>query len=164
MATAIPCLFASVLMFAEFGVLGCSALGSRRRSRFYLRLACACLVLLVLALGVAFVISSDALPQSGDGIAWMVLLLAALAAAPVFCYHTRASLRGSSDEDGGGGPGSGPPPSPPDPPLGGPPLPDAAPARARRRDHARPARPGIRRRGPAVEPARPRVPAGPARR
>lgn len=164
MATAVSWLVGTVFMFLECGVLTCSALGSRRRSRFYIRLSCASLVMLALALGLALALSFSALPQRAVGAVWMALLLAALAVAPVFCYHTFAPSQGSSDGDGGGGSGSGPPPPPPGPPLGGAPLPDADQARARRRDHNQPSLRGVSRRRPAVEPVRPRAPAGPGRR
>lgn len=155
MATAISWLVGTVLTFVEFGVLACSALGSPRRSRFCVRLGCASLVMLALALGLAWAIDFSALPQQATGIAWLVLLLAALAVAPVFCYRTFAPFHGSSEGDGDGGSGSDPPPPPPGPPRGGTPLPDADQARARRRDHNRPSRRGVSRRSPAVEPARP---------
>jgi hypothetical protein len=164
MATAVSCLVGTVLMFIWFGVLACSAQGSRRRSRFYIRLSGASLVMLGLALGLAFAMNFSALPQRAFGIAWVALLLAALAVAPVFCYHTFAGFQSSSEGDGGGGPGSGPPPPPPGPPRGGAPLPDADQARARRRDHNRPSLRGVSRRRPAFEPARPRAPSGPGRR
>jgi hypothetical protein len=163
MATAVSWLVGTVLMFLEFGVLACSALGSRRRSRFYIRLSCASLVALALALGLAFAIKFSALPQRAFGVAWVALLVAALAVAPVFCYHTFAPLQGSSDGDGGGEPGSGPSP-PPVPPGGGAPLQDADLARTRRRDHNRRSLPGASGRRPAVEPLPSRAPTGPRRR
>jgi hypothetical protein len=164
MATAVSWLVGTVLMFVGFGVVACSALGSTRRSRFYLRLGCASVVMLALALGLAFAIVFSVLPQQTFGGAWVALLLAALAVAPVFCYRTITPFRGSSDGDGGGGPGSGPPPPEPAPPRGGAPLADADQSRTRRRDHNRPR---LRDRGgrrPSVEPVRRRVPAGPHRR
>ncbi len=164
MATALSWVVSTVLMFLEFGVLACSAMGSRRRSRFYIRLGCASLVMLGLSLGLGFAIAFSALPQRSFGIAWGSLLLAALAMGPVFCYHTFAPFRGSSDGDGNGGPGRGPPPPPPAPPRGGAPFPDADQSRARRRDHNRPSLRGVSHRRPAVDPARPRVPADPGRR
>ena len=72
------------------------------------------------------------------------------------------------DDDGGGGRGGGrgpksDPPAPPEPPGGGIPLPDAAPARVRIRDHDRPAltpRPARRTpREPEPAPHRRRLPA-----
>jgi hypothetical protein len=166
MVNLVSWLVCTVLMFLEFGVLACSAVGSQRRSRFYIRLGCANVAMLALALGLAFAIKYDTLPQRAVGAAWMGLLLAALAVAPVLCYHSFTGFRGSSDGDGdgGGGLGSGRPPSPPDPPRGGAPLPDADQARARRRDHNRPRLREIGRRRPAVEPARTREPVGPRRR
>jgi hypothetical protein len=166
MATALSWVVCTVLMFFEFGVLACSALGSRRRSRFYIRLGGAGLVILGLAAALGFAIEYSALPQRAFGMTWGALLLAALAAAPVFCYHTAAPFRGSSDGDGDGGSGRGPPPPPPPPapPRGGAPLPDADQARARRRDHNRPSLGGVSRRRPTVDPARPRAPADPGRR
>jgi hypothetical protein len=163
MATAVSWLACTTLMFVEFGVLACSALGSIRRSRFYMRLGCASLVILGLALGLALAIKFSALPQRAYGLGWVALLVVAAAVAPVFCYHSSAPLQGSSDGDGGSGPGSGPPPPPPGPPRAGAPLLDADQARARRRDHDRPNLRGISRRRPAVEPVRPRAPAGRAR-
>jgi hypothetical protein len=160
MATAVSWLIGSVLMFVEFGVLACSAAGSRRRSRFLVRLSCASVVMLAAALGLALAINSSALPQRAGGLLWVALLLAAVAVAPVFCYHTFAAFRGSSEGDGGGGPGFGPPPASP---RGGAPLPDADHARSRRRDHNRPSLRGVRRRRAAVEPVR-QAPAGPCRR
>src|ERR1700733_12465233 len=138
MATSISWLLGTVLMFLGFGLLTSSALGSRRRSRFSIRLSCASLVTLALALGLALAITSSALPQRAFGVAWVALLLAALAVAPVFCYHTFAPSQGSSDGDGGGGPGSRPLPPPPSPPGGDALLRDADQARTRRRDHNRP--------------------------
>jgi len=164
MATALSWVVSTVLMFLEFGVLACSALGTRKRSRFYVRLGCATLVMLGLALGLGFAIVFSALPQQAFGAAWGALLLAALAVAPVFCYHPSAPFRGSSDGDGDGGSGRGPPPPPPAPPPGGAPLPDADQARARRRDHNRPSLRGVSPRRPAVDPSRPGVPAEPGRR
>jgi hypothetical protein len=163
MATAVSWVVGSALMFLEFGVLACSALGRRRRSRFYLRLSCASVVLLASALGLAFSIKFSALPQGAFGPLWVALLLAAVAVAPVFCYDPSAPFPGSSDGDGGGGPGWGPPPPPSAPPGGGIPLPDADQARTRRRDHDRPSLRGTSPRRPAVEPVR-RAPAGPRRR
>lgn len=164
MATVVSWLVGTVLMFVEFGVLACSAVGSRRRSRFYARLSCASLLMSAVALGLAFAINFSVLPQQAAGLAWVALLLAALAVAPVFCYHTFAASEGSVDDDGGGGPGSGPPPPPPGAPRGGAPLPDADQARARRRDHNRPSLRGVDPRRPAVEPVQPRGPARPRRR
>jgi hypothetical protein len=164
MATAASWLAGTVLMFVEFGVLACSVLGSKRRSRFYIRLSCTSLVMVVVAVGFAFALDSSAVPQRALGLVWLALMLAALAAAPVFCYHTFAPFRDSSEGDEGGGPGSGPPPPPPSPPPGGAPLADADQARVRRRDHNRPSLRGVSRRRPAVEPVRPRAPAGPDRR
>lgn len=162
MATTVSWPVMTVLMFLEFGVLTCSALGSRRRSRFYIRLACASLALVALALALAFALWLSVLPQQAFGLVWVALLLVSLAVAPVFCYHTFAPFRGPSEGDGDGGPGSGP--RPPEPPPGGAPLPDADQARARRRDHNRPKLRVVTRRRPAIEPVRPRVPAGPRRR
>jgi hypothetical protein len=164
MATALSWSVSTVLMFLEFGVLGCSALGSKKRSRFYVRFGCASLAMLVLGLGLGFAIEFSALPQRSFGIAWGSLLLVALAVGPVFCYDTFAPFRGSSDGDGDGGPGRGPPPPPPAPPRGGAPLPDADQARARRRDHHRPSLRDVSHRRPATEPKRPRAPQGPGRR
>jgi hypothetical protein len=163
MAMTVSCVVGTVLMFLEFGVVACSAQGSRRRSRFYIRLSCVSLVTLALAVGVAFAMKFSALPQRAFGLVWVALLLAALAAAPVFCYHTFAPFPGSSDGDGGGGPG-GPPPPPPGAPRGGAPLADADQARKRRRDHDRSSLRDVSRRRPAVEPVRRGVPAGPRRR
>jgi hypothetical protein len=162
MVTAVSWLVGTVLMFLEFGVLACSALGSRRRSRFHIRLASGSLAMLALALALAFALSSDALPQQAFGSLWVALLLASLGVAPVFCYHTFARFEGSSDGQGGGGPSSGPPPPPPrrpGPPDTGAPLPDADQAHTRRRDHNRPSLPGVSRRRPTVEPRRRRAPA-----
>ena len=163
MAMAVSCLVGTALMCVEFGVLACSAQGSRRRSRFYIRLSGACLFMSGLALGVAFAINSGALPQRAFGLVWVVLLLAALAVAPVFCYHTFVAFPSSPEGDGGGGggPGSGPPPPAPGPSRGGAPLLDAEQARARRRGDNRPSRRGVSRRRPAFEPARPRAPSAP---
>jgi len=164
MATSLSWLVTTVFMFLLFGVLTCSALGSRRRSRFYVRLSCASLVTLALAAGLGFAIRFNTLPQRAFGPAWLALLLAALAVAPVLCYHTFAPFQDSSEGDGGGGPGSGPPPPPPGPPRGGAPLADADQARTRRRDHNRPSLRGVSRRRPADQPVRPRAPAGSDRR
>lgn len=165
MATAVSWLVGTVLMFLEFGVLACSAWGIRRRPRFYMRFGCASLVMLGLAVAIAFAINFSALPQRAYGPLWLALLVAALAVAPVFCYHTFASGRGPSDDDGGGGGGGGPGPRPrrPDRPLGDTPLPDADQARARRRDHDRPRLRGFNRRRPAIEPGHRRAPS-PGRR
>jgi hypothetical protein len=156
MAMAVTCLVGTVLMFLWFGVLACSAMGSRKRSRFYIRLTCAGVVMAAVAFGLAVAIDASVVPQRALGLLWVALLLAALVVAPVFCYHTFAPPQGSSDGDGGGGPGSGPPPSlpPSGPPPGGVPLPDADQARTRRRDHNRTSPRGVRRRRPAVEPLR----------
>ena len=160
MATAVSWPVGTVLMFLGFGVMACSALGSTRCSRFYIRLSCASLLALALALGLGFAIEFSALPGRAFGPLWLALLLAALAVVPVFCYHTFAPFQRSSDGDGGGGPGSGPPPPPPGPPRGGAPLSDADQARARRRDHNRPSLGGVSRSRSAVEPVRPRAPTG----
>jgi hypothetical protein len=164
MASAIVWLVCTVLMFIEFGVVACSAVGCRRRSRFYLRLGSASLLMLALALGFVFALKFTALPERVFGLAWVGLLLAALGVAPVFCYHASAPFRDSSDGDGGGGPGSGPPPPSPMPPGGGTPLPDADQSRTRRRDHNRPSPRGVIERRPAREPVGPGVPSGPGRR
>jgi hypothetical protein len=159
MAMAVSSLVGTVLMFLWFGVLACSAQGSRKRSRFYGRLTCAGVVMSALALGLALAINVDAVPQRALGLLWVALLLAAAAVAPVFCYHTFTPFKGSSEGDGGDGPGSGPPPPPSSPPRGGDPLPDADQARTRRRDHNRPAPHGISRRRPEVD-----VPPAPVKR
>ena len=161
MGTAVSWLIGSVLMFIEFGVLACSALGSKRRSSFWIRLASASSVMAALALAVAFAMRFSALPQVAFGLLWIALLLAALAVAPVVCYHAFAPFQDSSDDKGGGGPGVGPPPPPPGPPGGGIPLPDADQARTRTRDHNRPTLRGVSRRRPAVEPGRRRAPSRP---
>jgi hypothetical protein len=158
MATAVSWLVGTALMFLVFGVLTCSALGSRRRSRFYARLSCATAGISAVAVALAFAMKFSAVPQRAFGLVWVALLLAALVAAPVFCYHTFASFEGPSEGDGGGGPGSGPPPPQSGPPRGGAPLPDADQARTRRRDHNRPSPGGVTRRR-ADEPARPSRPA-----
>lgn len=160
----VSCVVGTVLMFLEFGVLACSAQGSRRRLRFYLRLGCVSLVMLALAVGLAFAMKFSVLPQRAFGLVWVALLLAALAVAPVFCYHTFAPFPGSSDGDDGPGPGSGPPPPPPGPPRGGAPLADADQARKRRRDHDRSSLRDVGRRRSGVEPVPRGVPAGPGRR
>jgi hypothetical protein len=164
MATAASWLLGTVLMFVEFGVLACSALQSTRRSRFYLRLTSTHLVMAVLAVALAFAIRSSALPQHVLGLAWILLLLTALAAAPTFCYQAFARFEGPSDgdDDGGSGPGRGPQPEP-RPPRGDTPLPDAEQARTRRRDHSRPRLRGTMQRRRTVEPARTRPPVGPGR-
>jgi len=164
MATAVTLLTFTVLMFVEFGVLACSALGSRRRSRFYLRLGSASLVMLALAAGVAVAVRLGAVRDRELGPLWLGLSIAALAVGPVFCYHPFKPFRGSSDSDGDGGPSSGPPPPRPPEPRGGAPLPDADQSRTRRRDHDRPRLRDVSRRRPAVEPTRPRTPAEPRRR
>jgi hypothetical protein len=164
MATALSWVVASVLMFLEFGVLGCSALGSTRRSRFHLRLGCANLVMFALAVGLAFAITSSALPERMYGLGWVTLLVLAIAVPPLFCYQTSFPSHGSSDGEGGGGPGPGPPPHPPGPPPGGIPLADADQARTRRRDHNRGSLRGDRRRAPAALPGSRRSPVGPRRR
>lgn len=161
MATAITWPIGTVLMFIWFGVVACSALGSTRRPGFYIRLGCATLVMVALALGLAFALTSSAPPQRAFGLVWVALLLAALAVAPVFCYRTLGHFPNSSDDDGGGGPGSDPPSPPPGPPHGGPPLADAEQARTRRRDHGPPSLRGVSRRRPAVEPPRRRTPSRP---
>ncbi len=160
MATAVSWLVGTVLTFLGFGVVICSALGAKKRAQFSIRFCCASLILLALSLGLAFGI--DLHPERAFGFAWLALLLAALAVAPVFCYHTFARFKDSSDGDGGSGPG--PPPPEPVLPGGGAPLGDADQARVRRRDHHRPRLGSVSRRRPAVEPARPLAPAEPARR
>lgn len=162
MATAVSYLVGTALMFLEFGVLACSALGWRRRSRFYLRLSCASVVMSSVALGLAFGLEFSALPQRAFGSLWVALLLVALGVAPAYCYQAFAPFQRSSDGGGGGATGSGPPP--PGPPRGGPPLPDADQARTRRRDHNRSSLRSLGPRRPAVEPVRRRAPAGPRRR
>jgi len=166
MATAVTWPLGVVFMFLCFGALACSVLGGRRRPQFYLRLGCATLAMMVLALGLGLAIDFSALPQRVFGLAWVALSLAALAVMPVFCYHGFVFSREPSDADGdgGGGSGFGPPPTTPPPPRGGAPLPDADQARARKRDHNRPTLGAVRQRRGAVEPARRRVPADPAHR
>jgi len=61
---------------------------------------------------------------------------------------------GDGDSGGGGGGGSRPPAPPRGGPGGGIPLPDAQPARTRRRDHVRPVRTTVRRGGHPHRPAR----------
>ena len=164
MATAVSWPVCTVVLFLGFGVVACSALGGRRRSGFYVRLSCASGVILALALGLALAIEFSVLPGRALGPLWLALLLTALAVAPAFCYRTFAPFQGPSDGDGGGGPGSDPPPPPPGPPPGGVPLSDADQARVRRRDHNRPSLLGVIQRRSAVEPVRPRAPAGHGRR
>ena len=164
MATPVSWLVGTALMLVLFGVVACSALGSRRRSPFYLRLGCVSLVMLGLALGLAFAIESDALAQRMLGPAWLGLLLVALIMPPVFCYETFSRSQSSSNGEGGDGPGSGPPPPQPTPPRGGTPLPDADQARLRMRDHNRPSLRGAGPRRRAVEPVRPGAPAVPGSR
>ena len=84
MATAVSWSVGTVVMFLGFGVMACSALGGRRRSRFYIRLSCAGVVLLALALGLAFAIDFSALPGRALGPLWLALLLAAMLLRPVF--------------------------------------------------------------------------------
>ena len=163
MATAVSWSVGTVLMFLGFGVMACSALGARRRSRFYIRLCCAGVVVLALALGLAFAIDFSALPGRALGPLWLALLLAALAVAPAFCYRTfrpLSKVRRMATVAVG-----------PVPvrhrlrlarPRGGVPLSDADQARARRRDHNRPSLRGVSRRRAPVEPVRPRAPAGQA--
>ena len=86
----VSCVVGTVLMFLEFGVLACSAQGSRRRSRFYIRLGCTTLVMLALAVGLAFAMRFSPPPQRAFGLVWVALLLAALAAAPALELTTRS--------------------------------------------------------------------------
>jgi hypothetical protein len=76
----------------------------------------------------------------------MIWLFCAMLLAPAVLFRDSGSSSDPGDGDGGGG-GGGPPrsPSPPIRPRGGIPLPDAAQARARVRDHTRPK---LRRLGP----------------
>lgn len=164
MTPVVSWLVGTVLMFVEFGVLACSALGSRRRSRFYIRLSCASVVMVGVAVGLAFAIEFAVLPQRAFGLVWVALLLVALAVAPVFCYQSFGPFEGSSERDDDGGSGYRPPQPPPGLPHGGVPLPDADQARTRRRDHNRPSQRDVSRRPPAVEPGRPRAPVGRGRR
>jgi hypothetical protein len=164
MATAISWTTGTALMFLEFGVLACSAQGSRPRSRFYVRFSCAGVGMLAVALGLAFAIKFSALPQPALGLLWLVLLIAALAVPSVFCYDTFAPFGDSSNGDGDGGPGSDPPPPPSGPSSGGAPLPDAEQVRSRRRDHNRPSLRDLKRRRLPIEPNRPRSPVSPDRR
>lgn len=163
MATALSWLLGSVLMFIEFGVLGCSALGRSRRPGFSIRLGCASFAMSALAVGLAFAMSFAALPQRVFGLLWLGLLLAAVAIAPVLCYHASGAAEGWSDDDGDGGPGSDPSP-PAGPPRGGVPLPDADQASTRRRDHNRPSLRDRSRQRRAPEPVRRRAPARPGHR
>jgi hypothetical protein len=160
MATAVTWLVGTVLMFLGFGVLACTAMNSRRRSPFYVRLLCSSAVTIALALGVAASIGLNLLPQRVSGVLWVLLLLASLAVAPLFCYRGFAWSDDRSDEDGGSGPGRGPPPppKPPGPPSGGIPLPNADQARSRRRDHNRSSLREAGRRRPVPDPSRRRVP------
>lgn len=149
----------TVLLFLVFGVLWCSAMGSRKRSRFYSRIGYASLAMSILALALAISARFGVLADKAFGLLWIALLLAALVVAPVLCYRPFARFGGSSDADDPGGSGPGGQPPRPDPPRGGTPLPDADQARARKRDHNRPPMRGVSQRRPAAEPAAPRVPA-----
>jgi hypothetical protein len=88
------------------------------------------------------------------------LMLLAVMLAPTllprrFLYPRGADPPPEQDDDGGGG-GRGPEPNPPEPPpnpAGGLPLPDATPAKLRRRDHHRPNLIPHPSRRPAREPA-----------
>src|SRR5207302_6746746 len=95
------------------------------------------------------------------GLHLLALVFAAALLLPVL--RDRPDLPPGSDSGSDGGWGRGPrrPPQPPDAPRGGLPLPDAAPARARLRDHRRLAdrRPRPERR-PAREPTRTPVRSG----
>ena len=165
MAMTVMSVVLTVLLFLEIGVLACSTLGTRQRSRFPLRLAVANVAMSVLALGLAFSVEVGALSDAGFGRLWMVLLLASLTVAPLFCYRPfAASDAGGADDSGPGGPGGpGSPSHRPNSPSGGIPLPDADQAQARRRDHRRPGLGGSGRRRPADTPSRSPVPAGPHR-
>jgi hypothetical protein len=79
-----------------------------------------------------------------DGVAQPLVLLSVMLAPTLLprtlLYPPPASQPpDDGEDDGGGGPGPEPdPPVPPDAPTGGVPLPDARPAKVRRRDHDRP--------------------------
>jgi hypothetical protein len=115
----------------------------KRRSHFWARVVLACLLgpLWLLLLVVVELVSP--LPKHVLTVAaWATayLWLPAIAAAPALYYQRSQPSPGTSEDDGGGGGGRGPDPpaQPPTRPRGGIPLPDAAQALTRVRDHNRP--------------------------
>lgn len=84
------------------------------------------------------------------------LSLPALFILPALLLSDGEGPSEGNDDDGGGGGGQPPRPRPPKSPWGGVPLPDADPARVRRRDHSD--RGSLRRHAPPVHPGRERIP------
>jgi len=95
--------------------------------------------------------------QLAEPLVFLSVMLAPTLLPRAVLYPPTASAPpdGGEGEDGGGGRGPGPDrPAPPVAPKGGLPLPDARPARVRRRDHNRPALIPRRPRRAAPEPQR----------
>jgi hypothetical protein len=143
--------------FVGFGLLGGSALGMKRRSRFWARVLLAHLTILASVLCFAGAAALHVLPINALMLLWLMLVVAAPVAAPAFCYRPAGRATGSSDDDGGGGSGPRRPPARPQGPRGGVPLPDADQAIARVRDHNKPRLRTWEPRRRAREPA-PRIP------
>jgi hypothetical protein len=111
-----------------------------RKPHFWLRVAA--LPVLPSLIAATLIVFRD-LRLVPDGVAASMLLtlvfltLPGLMLVPALLYRRPGGSPDASDDDGGGGPGRGPDPPPAPPPRGGVPLPDAAPARLRLREHGR---------------------------
>jgi hypothetical protein len=153
-----------IAVFLELGFLGlCVAWGSaeQRRSHFGLRLLVASLVVPSLMAVLVAVARLDPLSHTAAKTVLPVLFLLgvmSLMLVPPRLYRGSGSPPGRPGSDGGGGPGPDPPRPTPVGPRGGIPLPDAAQARSRRRDHDAPRLVDYAPRRPAHQPGR-----GPAR-
>jgi hypothetical protein len=143
----------------------CLAAGSpvERRSHFWLRLVLSCLAVPLLPVLMVVSLVLIGLPDEVAIAVFMVVPLAVIASlmfVPALLYVRSGSPPGPPGGDGGGGSGPDPPPSRPKAPTGGLPLPDAAQARARARDHIRPRLHDGGPRRPAHKPERTPDPAG----
>lgn len=128
---------------------------TQRRSRFWARVALACLVGPVWLLLVFVALDANLVaehPMVGIFLCTCVAWVPAAACAPALFYRRACPSPGGSD--GGGGPDPDPSPAAPVPPRGGVPLPDGEPGQWRLRDHDRRETQNPIERRPAHEPDR----------
>ena len=149
-----------MVVVLEFGFVGlCLAWGSaaQRRSRFWLRVALACVAIAVFPAALFGVSQLNVLSDNvGSTLLPSLLLIGvgALICAPATFFRKPNSSPGLSGSDGDDGPDPPTPPPSPDPSRGGVPLLDADQATARARDHGTPKFPGLKRRRPDHKPGR----------
>jgi hypothetical protein len=148
----------TIVVFLELGLVTlwiAAGAGQQRRSHFWVRISMASLVLPSLVAVVVELARLNVLPDAvARGSSLFFVGVVALMFVPGLLYRGSGSSPGPSESDGGGGVGPEPPRFSPDAPRGGVPLPDAAQASVRARDHNAPRFDGPHRRGPAHKPGR----------